>query len=55
MVRIFMHNLQNKKSCKVVVCYLVGINASDNFSQIVYADDNTPYSTEDCVKKIYRK
>ena len=43
--------MQNRKSCKVIVRYLAEINVFDDFSQIVYADDNTPNATGNCVKK----
>ena len=46
MVIIFIHDLQNRKSCKVIVRYLAEINVFDDFSQTVYADDNMPNATE---------
>ena len=36
MVIIFIHNLQNKKSCKVIKLYLAEINVFDDFNQTVY-------------------
>ena len=51
MVIILIHNLQNRKSCQVIVRYLAEINVFDDFSQTVYADDNMPNATGDCVKK----
>ena len=50
-----MHNLQNRRSYKVIVRYLVEINVFDNFSQTVYVGDNTPNATGDCAKKVYWK
>ena len=49
MVIIFIHDLQNRKSCKVIVRYLAEINVFDDFSQTVYADDNMPNATVDWV------
>ena len=52
MVIIFMLNFLNRKLCEVIVHYLAEINAFDDFSQTVYADDNTPNATGDCIKKL---
>ena len=49
MVIIFIHDLLNRKSCKVIVRYLAKINVFDDFSQTVYADDNMPNATVDWV------
>ena len=51
MVIIFIHDLQNRKSSKVIVHYLTNINVFDAFSQTVYADNKTPNATGDCVRK----
>ena len=51
MVIIFIHNLQNRKSSKVIARYLTKINVFEALSQTVYADDKTPNATEDCVRK----
>ena len=56
MVIIFIHNLQNRKSRKVIVRYLAEINVFDDFSQTVHVDDNTPkMQLETVLKKVYRK
>ena len=52
MVIIFMLNFLNRKLCEVIVHYLAEINAFDDFSQTVYADDNTPNATGGCIKKL---
>ena len=52
MVIIFILNLQNRKLCEVIVHYLAETNAFDDFSQTVYADDNTPNATGHCIKKV---
>ena len=50
MAIIFIHNLQNRKSCKVIVRYLAEISVyADVYVYAVYADDNTPNATGDCV------
>ena len=48
---IFIHNMQNRKQCKVILRYLLEIYAFDDFGQTVFDDDNTPNATGDCVKK----
>ena len=56
MVIIFIHNLQNRKSRKVIVRYLAEINVFDDFSQTVHVDDNTPkMQLETVLKKVCRK
>ena len=42
MVIIFIHDLQNRKTCEAIVRYLAEINVFGDFNRTVYADDNTP-------------
>ena len=53
MVIIFIHNLQNRESCEVIVRYSAEINVFNDFSQTVYADDNMKNATGDCIQKCF--
>ena len=50
MVKILIHNFQNRKSCHVIVRYFAEIHVFDDFSQTVYADDNTRNATGEHAK-----
>ena len=58
MVRIFIHDLQNRKivlSHHMLFGQNLPINAFDDLSQTAYANQNTPNATGACVRKLYMK